>query len=268
MLVGARRLELLDRDLVVLVGAGEHLDGDAVGQRDGLGVRRPVRRGQQHLVAGVHHGLERLIHGLLAAVGHDDLRRVDLEAGVAQRLGRDRLAQHRQTDGRGVAEVRGVAQGLGCGIHDRTAASRSRARRPRNEITGRPAACSALALASTLRVADSAIALSLWESVGLRGIGARSVTPSSVAGQRGRRRADCGLAIFELNDGCRGRAGPRHPSSLQPNWFIVLCAPPALRAASPAKYSLWVSPMSLPAMFWCLTVAIPPRISRRWTPLT
>lgn len=54
----------------------------------------------------------------------------------------------------------------------------------------------------------------------------------------------------------------------QPNWFIVLSLPPALRAASPAKYSLWLSPMSLPAMFWCLTVAMPSRISRRCTPFT
>ena len=46
-------------------------------------------------------------------------------------------------------------------------------------------------------------------------------------------------------------------SSDQLNWFIVFSAPPAFSAASPAKYSLWLSPMSLPAMFWCLTVAIP-----------
>ncbi len=54
----------------------------------------------------------------------------------------------------------------------------------------------------------------------------------------------------------------------QPNWFIVLSLPPALRAASPAKYSLWLSPMSEPAMFWCRTVAMPSRISRRCTPRT
>ena len=41
------------------------------------------------------------------------------------------------------------------------------------------------------------------------------------------------------------------------NWFIVLAEPPALSAASPAKYSLWSSPMSEPDMFWCFTQAIP-----------
>ena len=33
------------------------------------------------------------------------------------------------------------------------------------------------------------------------------------------------------------------------NWLEVLLAPPALRAFSPAKYSLWSSPMSEPDMF-------------------
>ena len=62
----------------------------------------------------------------------------------------------------------------------------------------------------------------------------------------------------------------RQPSlpGYQANWFIVLCAPPALSAASPAKYSLWSSPMSDPAMFWCRTQAMPWRISCRCTPIT
>ena len=65
-----------------------------------------------------------------------------------------------------------------------------------------------------------------------------------------------------------GRAPAASVVFAQENWFIVLFLPPALRAASPAKYSLWLSPMSLPAMFWCLTVAMPSRISRRCTPRT
>ena len=52
------------------------------------------------------------------------------------------------------------------------------------------------------------------------------------------------------------------------NWPIVLWTPPAFRAASPAKYSLWSSPMSEPDMFWCFTQAMPWRISWRWTFLT
>jgi hypothetical protein len=45
----------------------------------------------------------------------------------------------------------------------------------------------------------------------------------------------------------------------------VLWTPPAFRAASPAKYSLWSSPMSEPDMFWCFTQAMPWRISWRCT---
>ncbi len=46
------------------------------------------------------------------------------------------------------------------------------------------------------------------------------------------------------------RFSPRAASRRsQVNWFMVLCAPPALRAASPAKYPLWSSPMSEPDMF-------------------
>ncbi len=103
-------LELRDRDLVLLVGAGEHLDGSAVGEADGLGVRGPVRRGQQHLVTRVHHGLEGLVDGLLAAVGDDDLAGGDLETGVAQRLRGDRLAQRRKTRSGRVPVARRVGQ--------------------------------------------------------------------------------------------------------------------------------------------------------------
>ena len=67
---------------------------------------------------GFTHRLERLVDGLLAAVGDDDLGCVDLEPRVAQRLRGDRLAQHRETDGGRVAVVRRVVQRLGCGIHD------------------------------------------------------------------------------------------------------------------------------------------------------
>ncbi len=74
--LGARRagrLKLLDGHEVVLVGAGEHLDGNPARELDRLGIGGPVRRGQQHLVARVEQGRERLVDGLLAAVGHDHL---------------------------------------------------------------------------------------------------------------------------------------------------------------------------------------------------
>ena len=67
--LGARRaggLELVDRDLVVLVGAREDLDGPAAGQGDDLGVGGPVGGGQDDLVAGVDQGGEDL-YAIIAA---------------------------------------------------------------------------------------------------------------------------------------------------------------------------------------------------------
>ena len=89
-------------------------DGHTAGERDRLGVGRPVRRGQQHLVARVEQRGEGLVDGLLAAVGDEHLRRGDLEAGVAQRLRGDRLAQLREARGGRVAVVARIgAGGLG-----------------------------------------------------------------------------------------------------------------------------------------------------------
>ena len=116
--VGARRLELLDRDEVALVGAREDVDLTAARELDGLGVRGPVRRGHEHLVALVEQHLERLVHGLLAAVGDDDLAGADLEAGVAQGLRRDRLAQLGQARRGRVAVVPRVARGHEGGLDD------------------------------------------------------------------------------------------------------------------------------------------------------
>ena len=54
------------------------------------GIRRPVRRGQQHLVAGVAEHLERVVDRVLAAVGDEHLLGRTVEAGVALGLVRDR----------------------------------------------------------------------------------------------------------------------------------------------------------------------------------
>ena len=116
--LGARRLELLDGDLVVLGLVGEHLDGHAAGQLDGLGVRRPVRRGDDHLVARVEHRGERGVDRLLAAVGDQHLARLDGETAVAQRLLGDRLLQLGEAAGRGVAVVLRVAAGVDGGLDD------------------------------------------------------------------------------------------------------------------------------------------------------
>ncbi len=116
--LGASRLELLDRDEVALVGAREDVDLAAARELDRLGVGGPVGRRDDHLVAVVEQHLERLVHGLLAAVRHDDLAGADLEARVAQRLRRHRLAQVGQA-GRGrVAVVLRVVRGRERGLDD------------------------------------------------------------------------------------------------------------------------------------------------------
>jgi hypothetical protein len=102
----SRRLELLDTDQV----AGGLVRGDlhrnAARQGDRLRVGRRVRRGQQHLVARIAQRRERVVDGLLAAVGDDDLRRVDVVAGVARGLLDQRLAQFRQSRRRRVTVIR------------------------------------------------------------------------------------------------------------------------------------------------------------------
>ena len=116
--LGAGGLELVNADLVVLVGPGEDLDRGPPGQGDGLGVGGPVGRGQQHLVAGVDECGEGLEDGLLTAVGDQDVVGGDLVAGVAQRLGGDGLAQGRQALGGGVLVVGRVLRGGDGGLND------------------------------------------------------------------------------------------------------------------------------------------------------
>ena len=113
---GARGLELLDGHLVVLVGTREYLDGGRAGELDDLGVGGPVGGRQDGFVAGTQQCGEGLEHGLLAAVGDDDVGGGDLVAGVAQGLFCDGLAQRRQAGGGRVAVHRGVARGLDGGL--------------------------------------------------------------------------------------------------------------------------------------------------------
>jgi len=116
--LGARRLQLRRRDLVVLGLVREHLDRHAAGQPDRLRVGGPVRRRHDHLVARVEHRRERRVDGLLAAVGDQHLRRGDLEAAVAAGLVDDRLLELGQSARGGVAVVPRVAAGLDGGGDD------------------------------------------------------------------------------------------------------------------------------------------------------
>ena len=116
--VGAGRLELVDGDPEAGGLVGRQLDHRAAGEAHGLGVGRPVRRREQHLVAGVDERGDGVVDGVLAAVGDDDLRRGDLVAGVPQRLRGDGLLQLGQAAGRRVAVVARVAAGRDGGLDD------------------------------------------------------------------------------------------------------------------------------------------------------
>src|SRR5690606_851896 len=66
---GQYRLELLDGDLVALLGAGEDRNGFAAGKLDGLRIGGPVRSRNDDLVAWIKQGCESVVHRLLAAIG-------------------------------------------------------------------------------------------------------------------------------------------------------------------------------------------------------
>ena len=97
---GAGRLQVLDAGQVAGALIGQDRPDDAAREGDGLGVGGPVRGRHQHLVARVEQGGERLVHGLLAAVGDQDLAGLDLVAGISRGLGRDRRPELGQA-GRG-----------------------------------------------------------------------------------------------------------------------------------------------------------------------
>ena len=108
-------------------------------ERDRLGVGGPVRRREEHLVAGVEERGEGVVDGVLAAVGDEHLAGLHVEAGVAQRLDGDGLLQLGQAAGRRVLVVLRVAGtprrppprcGRASGSRARRRRSRSPARRP------------------------------------------------------------------------------------------------------------------------------------------
>ena len=96
------RVELLDRGQVPGGLVGRHDHRHAARERDRLRVGGPVRGGQQRLVAVVEQRGERLVHGLLAAVGDEHLVGRHLVAGVAGGLDGDGRPQLGQAGGRRV----------------------------------------------------------------------------------------------------------------------------------------------------------------------
>ncbi len=158
-----RRVELLDRDLEAALGVGVDHDRDAAGQRDRLRIRRPVRRGADDLVARIAQRGERRVHRVLAAVGDEHLRR------RCSRTPSRAWSWRRSPPSAPGSPPAGVYRWLRTSEHAAIAAStmccgvgKSGSPAP-NPITFSPSACRALALASTARVADGAIAASRAE---------------------------------------------------------------------------------------------------------
>jgi hypothetical protein len=110
--IGALTGELVDSHPVARGRVGQHLHRHAAGQPDRLRIGGPVRRGEEDFVAGVEHGRERLVHRLLAAIGHQHVRGPDVVPGVTGRLGRDRLPQLGKAASRRIPVVARVAAGL------------------------------------------------------------------------------------------------------------------------------------------------------------
>ena len=97
-----RLSQLLRRDLELgLVGGVEdHRPGP--GELGHLGVAQPVRRGDDHFVAGLTGGVDGVETGVLAAAVDDDLPRLVLDAVIALELVGDRLAKLRDAAARRV----------------------------------------------------------------------------------------------------------------------------------------------------------------------
>ncbi len=102
---GAGGFELVDGDFEPGGVVGVDDDGHSPGERDGFGVGRPIRGGADDLVARIAQRREGGVDGVLAAVGDEHLGGVDGDAGVAEGLGGDRLAQLGQAAGGCVAVV-------------------------------------------------------------------------------------------------------------------------------------------------------------------
>ena len=137
---------------------GQHRHRHAAGELDRLGIRGPERRGHDHFVARIAQRRERVVDGLLAAVGDEHLRGGHLVARVALGLDRERLAQFGQARRRRVAVVLRVAAAAATAASTMASGvgkSGSPAPKP---TTSSPAATIALALASMASVADGATA--------------------------------------------------------------------------------------------------------------
>jgi len=91
--VDARTKKLTKRLQPGEIAIIDHTDLDRVAARqtNALGVGCPVRGREQNIVAVIDHGSEGFIDRLLTTVCNKYLRRIDLNAGIAQGFIRDSL---------------------------------------------------------------------------------------------------------------------------------------------------------------------------------
>jgi len=114
----ARRLELLDGDLEASLLCRLEDNRRRAREPDRFGVRRPVRRGQQRLVTLVEQREQGVVHGVLAAVGHEHLRGRHLVPRIASGLRGDRLSQLGKPGDRAVLVVLRIAAGFRGSLDD------------------------------------------------------------------------------------------------------------------------------------------------------
>lgn len=133
-------------------------------QFHGFRIARPIRRRNDDFVAVIEQDLKGFVYGLLAAIGHDHLIRIDSIPRVAQRFVCDRLAQFRQTCRRSVTIVLRILHRFGRSRDDRSRSRKFGSPAP-NPMTSIPSAFIAFALESTARVALGATRLIRSERV-------------------------------------------------------------------------------------------------------
>ena len=132
---GTCRFQVFQAWLEIAVSSREHFDRHASSQFHGFRIARPIRRRNDDFVAVIEQDLKGFVYGLLAAIGHDHLIRIDSIPRVAQRFVCDRLAQFRQTCRRSVTIVLRILHRFGRSRDDRSRSRKVRfARTKSNDV--------------------------------------------------------------------------------------------------------------------------------------
>ena len=108
-----RRLKLRRCQLEIMFNATLHRHRGAACQKHHIGVRHPIGRGDDHLIAGVTGGHQGVVQNLLAAGANGDLVRRVFQTVFAFKLDADRLFQLGDTIHRGIARLALINRALG-----------------------------------------------------------------------------------------------------------------------------------------------------------